>query len=170
MGQYRPRRHRPSSATFATVRASRSPPNRILVGPATGPTGPAPHPSLPVRPGRASGSDRLEGRRANGHRRYRLAADVDGPGHDHAAGSRAVLRRPRPPQERAVDGHAQLLRAGPRQHRLGRRRVHPRLRARRQRPGPDRRPRLRDVQRRRPGADRRSTRPRSRSCCSPRSS
>ena len=40
-----------------------------------------------------------------------------------------VLRRPRPPQERALDDHAQLLRPGPRQRRLGARRLHARVRA-----------------------------------------
>ena len=72
-------------------------------------------------------------------------------------GPGALLRRPGPQQERAVDGHAQLLRAGPRQRRVGRRRLHARLRARRRRARPDRRPRLRDVQRRRAGAQRRPT-------------
>ena len=81
----------------------------------------APHPlgsGVPTLPG---GTDE--------HWRYRVAADVDRPGHDHAAGPRAVLRRPRPPQERPVDDHAQLLRPGPRQRRLGHRRLLARVRA-----------------------------------------
>ena len=45
---------------------------------------------------------------------------VDRPGDGHAAGAGPVLRRPGAAQERAVDDHAQLLRPGPRQRRLGR--------------------------------------------------
>ena len=55
--------------------------------------------------------------------------DGDGPGDGDAARTGAVLRRPGPSQERALDDHAQLLRPGHRQRRLGHRRLQPRLRA-----------------------------------------
>ena len=89
------------------------------------------------RPPRSSrrlpGGRRGGGRGRHRHRRHRLAADLDGAGHDHAARPRPVLRRPGPPQERAVDDHAQLLRPGPRQRRLGRGRLLARVRAGRRR-------------------------------------
>ena len=99
-------------------------------------------PAWPVGPGGAGGQ-----------RRHRLDAGGHRPGHDHAARAGPLLRRPRPPQERPLDDHAQLLRAGDRQRRLGPRRLQPRLRARRQRDGPDRQPRLRRVHGRRPHAE-----------------
>ena len=147
---------------------SRPSPVRILFGPhpATTATRRRAHPRPRASPSaglapparrdgpRAGITAQGEEDRIDEQRRHRVDADVHGAGDDHAAGAGALLRRPRPPQERALDDHAQLLRAGDRERRLGPRRVQPGLRAGRHRQRPDRQPRLRRVHERRPRAER----------------
>ncbi len=102
--------------------------------------------------GRAARGRGGRGRRPDQFRKHGLAVDVDRAGHGDAAGACPVLRRPRAAQERPVDGHAQLLRPGAGEHRVGADRLLAGVRHRRRRAGPDRRPRLRRVHGRRPRA------------------
>ena len=85
--------------------------------------------------GAPPGRRRRGRRRPDRHRRHRLAAHGHRPGHGDAARARPVLRRPGAAQERPLDDHAQLLRPGPRQRRVGARRLQPGLRAGRRRLG-----------------------------------